>query len=98
MTKGHGKAERVGKVRVSNCHAIDAAWAAAEMKAVRAMNKRARSDKTYHMMVSFREGEQPDTGTLQAIEDRLCERWGRPCKAVLRSGQVFLRRHRDLHI
>ncbi|MGY6215737.1 TraI/MobA(P) family conjugative relaxase [Methylolobus aquaticus] len=76
MTNGQGLAERVGAVRVTNCQAVDAAWAAAEMKAVQALNQRARSDKTYHMIISFREGEQPDSAVLQAIEDRLCEALG----------------------
>ncbi len=76
MTNGLGKGERVGAVRITNCVAIDAAWAAAEMKAVQSMNKRARSDKTYHMIISFREGEQPSAEVLQAIEDRLCDALG----------------------
>jgi len=46
------------------------------MKAVQALNQRARSDKTYHMIISFREGEQPEAVVLQAIEDRLCEALG----------------------
>ncbi|WP_139557996.1 TraI/MobA(P) family conjugative relaxase [Methylotetracoccus oryzae] len=76
MTNGQGLAERVGAVRITNCQAVDATWAAAEMKAVQALNQRARSDKTYHMIISFREGEQPDSAVLQAIEDRLCEALG----------------------
>ncbi len=76
MTNGLGKGERVGAVRITNCVAIDASWAAAEMKAVQSMNKRARSDKTYHMIISVREGEQPGAGVLQAIEDRLCDALG----------------------
>ena len=76
MTNGQGLAERVGAVRITNCQAVDAAWAAAEMKAVQGLNQRARSDKTYHMIISFREGEQPDSAVLQAIEDRLCEALG----------------------
>ena len=76
MTNDQGLAERVGAVRVTNCQMVDAAWAAAEMKAVQALNQRARSDKTYHMIISFREGEQPDPAVLQAIEDRLCDALG----------------------
>ncbi|MBM4201750.1 MAG: conjugal transfer protein TraI, partial [Gammaproteobacteria bacterium] len=76
MTNGQGLAERVGAERITNCAAVDAVWAAAEMKAVQALNQRARSDKTYHMIISFREGEQPEAVVLQAIEDRLCEALG----------------------
>jgi len=76
MTNGQGLAGRVGVVRVTNCQALDAVWAAAEMKVVQGLNQRARSDKTYHMIISFREGEQPEAAVLQAIEDRLCEALG----------------------
>jgi hypothetical protein len=72
MTDDQGKASRVGEVRITHCHATTALWAAAEMRAVQAMNTRAVSDKTYHMIVSFREGEQPTPDQLKQIEARLC--------------------------
>lgn len=76
MTDEQDNASRVGRVTITNCHATDPTWAAAEMRAVQAMNKRAVSDKTYHMIVSFREGEQPSAGQLQQIEERLCAALG----------------------
>jgi len=72
MTDDQGKASRVGDVSITNCHATNAMWAAAEMRAVQAMNTRAVSDKTYHMIVSFREGERPSSEQLKQIEARLC--------------------------
>lgn len=76
MTDDQGNEIRVGEVTITNCHATTADWAAVEMKAVQAMNKRAVSDKTYHMIVSFREDENPDPATLRKIEDRLCAALG----------------------
>ncbi len=76
MTDEQDDASRVGRVTITNCHATDPTWAAAEMRAVQAMNKRAVSDKTYHMIVSFREGEQPLVTQLQQIEERLCAALG----------------------
>jgi hypothetical protein len=76
MTDDQGKDHRVGEVTVTNCHATNADWAAAEMRAVQAMNKRAVSDKTYHMIVSFREGEELCQDRLRNIEDRLCSALG----------------------
>jgi hypothetical protein len=35
-------------------------------------NTRAKGDKTYHLIVSFRAGEQPSADTLRAIEERIC--------------------------
>jgi hypothetical protein len=76
MTSDQGKTSRVGDVTITNCHATNAMWAAAEMRAVQAMNTRAVSDKTYHMIVSFREGEQPSSDHLKQIEARLCDALG----------------------
>ncbi len=33
---------------------------------------RAKGDRTYHLIVSFRTGEQPRADTLRAIEERIC--------------------------
>lgn len=76
MTDEQDNASRVGRVTITHCHATDPTWAAAEMRAVQAMNKRAVSDKTYHMIVSFPEGEQPSAAQLQQIEERLCAALG----------------------
>ncbi len=66
------KHERVGAVLVSNCHADTPDAAILEVINTQRQNKRATSDKTYHLVVSFRVGEQPDDEVLKAIETRLC--------------------------
>jgi hypothetical protein len=70
------KRERVTGVSVTNCHADRSDAAILEVLNTQAQNRRAESDKTYHLIVSFRAGEQPDTATLQAIERRICEGLG----------------------
>ena len=70
------KRERVTGVSVTNCHADRPDAAILEVLNTQAQNKRAESDKTYHLIVSFRAGEQPDAATLQAIERRICEGLG----------------------
>jgi hypothetical protein len=70
------KRERVTGVSVTNCHADRPDAAILEVLNTQAQNRRAESDKTYHLIVSFRTGEQPDTATLQAIEQRICEGLG----------------------
>jgi hypothetical protein len=43
-----------------------------EVMAIQAMNTRAESDKTYHLILSFRAGERPDDDVLKAIEREIC--------------------------
>ena len=67
-----GGGHRVGKIRITNCAAAEAADAIAEIQATQAMNVRAKGDKTYHLVVSFPPGEHPSEAQLQDIEDQLC--------------------------
>jgi hypothetical protein len=39
------------------------------------MNKRAKSDKTCHLVLSFPEGERLSLSDLNAIEERFCDVW-----------------------
>ena len=71
-----GKAERVGRVNVTNCHSSDPHWAGIEAEATQAQNTRAESDKTYHLLVSFRAGENPSPEVLETIEERICKSLG----------------------
>ncbi|WP_295396925.1 TraI/MobA(P) family conjugative relaxase [uncultured Thiodictyon sp.] len=66
------KQERVGKVDVTNCHSDKPEFAITEVLNTQAQNRRATGDRTYHLMVSFRAGENPTAETLGAVEDRLC--------------------------
>ncbi|MDR1611285.1 MAG: relaxase/mobilization nuclease domain-containing protein [Planctomycetota bacterium] len=68
ITSTQDKTHRVGEVFISNCLAESPEMAALEMRAVQDGNTRARGDKTYHLLVSFRPGEEPTAGTLRRVE------------------------------
>ena len=75
ITGAQNKNERVGWVAVTNCQVDQGDQVGAailEVLNTQAQNTRARSDRTYHLIVSFRAGEQPREATLKAIEARLC--------------------------
>ena len=76
LTNTHGREERVGEITVTNCHSDRHDAASLEMLNTQALNTRAQSDKTYHLIISFRPGELPSTETLRAIEARVCHRLG----------------------
>lgn len=67
-----GKLQRVGEIRVTNCHSDDVAAAMLEVMNTQAQNSRAGPDRTYHLLISFRPGEEVDRATLALIEDRVC--------------------------
>ncbi|MGL4473348.1 MAG: TraI/MobA(P) family conjugative relaxase [Shewanella sp.] len=71
-----GKEHRVSLVRSTHCHAAGVDAAVAEVLATQQQNTRAKGDKTYHLLVSFREGETLDDDTLSKIEAELCEAIG----------------------
>lgn len=72
ITDAQSKTERLGVVRLTNCQAGTVQAATDEVLATQHMNTRAINDKTFHLLVSFRAGEQPDGGELKAIEERIC--------------------------
>ena len=63
---------RLGAVTVTNCYGDEVEDAVFEALNTQLKNQRAVSDKTYHLIVSFRAGEEPSAETLKAIEDELC--------------------------
>ncbi|PXW89113.1 relaxase/mobilization nuclease-like protein [Nitrosomonas sp. Nm84] len=69
------KTERIGMVRAVNCYSDRPDCVIAEVLNTQQMNMRATSDKTYHLVVSFRDDDLSDT-LLQKIEDQLCEGLG----------------------
>ncbi|WP_081449399.1 relaxase/mobilization nuclease domain-containing protein [Rhodomicrobium vannielii] len=87
---GEEDAGRVGAVRVSNCMSEAPDLAIKEILATQALNKRSRSDRTYHLVVSFEPGETPTPGAhiaswrLSAWRPGRCGRQGRlwPCAAA----------------
>lgn len=76
ITAGQDKAHRVGEVMITNCRYDDPELAAMEMDIVQCRNKRARSDKNYHLLISFRAGEEPSPETLRRIEGEICKKLG----------------------
>lgn len=76
ITDEQQKNERVGAITVSNCHSNEHQIAMLEIMNTQALNTRATSDKTYHLIISFRAGEQVDDATLKIIESRICEGLG----------------------
>lgn len=70
------KQERLGAVQVSNCASDEPLYAATEILNTQMQNVRAKSDKTYHLIISFRSEESPDDPTLRIVEERLCAALG----------------------
>lgn len=64
--------ERVIGARITNCEfGDDLEDAIREIEGVQARNHRTRMDKSYHLVVSFPEGERPNADQLRDIEDYL---------------------------
>ena len=71
ISDAQSKDHRLGQVLLTNCSAATLPAAIEEVLATQHINTRAKSDKTYHLIVSFRVGEQPSADTLKAIEERI---------------------------
>ena len=76
ITHSQNKHERVEYIAVTHCHQNETAMAVKEILAVQQQNTRAGSDKTYHLMISFPEGEHPDAAVLKDIEASVCNALG----------------------
>lgn len=76
LTCTQGHEQRVGEIRTCNCYSDDPMLAGIEMSVTQRRNYRAKGDKTYHLILSFREDENPNPETLHAIEDEVCEALG----------------------
>lgn len=72
LTDTRDNSMRVQDTRIIGCESDSPEWAAWEMQAVQRQNIRAKSDKTYHLVLSFRESESPTSDCIQAIEERIC--------------------------
>ncbi|WP_211830980.1 TraI/MobA(P) family conjugative relaxase [Kistimonas asteriae] len=64
---------KVAEIRITNCASDDLAFATREIEFTQASNQRAKSDKSYHLILSFRAGENPAPETLAAIENEVCD-------------------------
>src|SRR5262245_11982455 len=58
VDSAHG-GEKVEYHRITNCHSQDIGWATKEILATQARNTRSKTDKSYHLVISFPEGEKP---------------------------------------
>lgn len=76
VTDEQSKDHRLGHVQITNCDAVSVQDAITEVLATQYTNTRAKGDKTYHLIISFRAGEQPSADTLRVIEERICSRLG----------------------
>lgn len=76
LTNTQGRQERVGEIMLTNCQSHQPDAASLEMLNTQSLNTRAQSDKTYHLIISFRPGELPSDATVRAIEARVCHRLG----------------------
>lgn len=63
---------RLGAVNITNCYGDEVEDAVFEVLNTQLKNQRAVSDKTYHLNVSFRAGEEPNPETLKVIEEEIC--------------------------
>jgi hypothetical protein len=68
--------EKVAWARATNCGHDDLGWAVKHVLSVQDQNTRSKSDKSYHLVVSFPEGERPRRAQMEDIEDRLCDALG----------------------
>lgn len=73
LINDRGSSSRVQNIRITGCESEEADWAAMEMLAVQQMNTRAQNDKTYHLVLSFQEGEHPSMERINEIEDYICK-------------------------
>lgn len=76
LTNSQEDKERVGRVSITNCNSAMTEAAVIEIINTQQMNRRAVSDKNYHLMVSFNQGERPADHILEDIEKTLCEGLG----------------------
>jgi hypothetical protein len=76
ITDKQDKTQRVGEVAITNCQAGTFEAALLEIEATQLINTRATSDKTFHMLISFRAGENPTPEVIREIESRMCEALG----------------------
>ncbi|EKO3997407.1 conjugal transfer protein TrbI [Vibrio fluvialis] len=76
LTDAQSKEHRLGHVKLTNCHADSVRDAISEVLATQQSNTRAKNDKTYHLIISFRAGEQLEQDVLSEIEKRVCDSLG----------------------
>ncbi len=76
LTDPQGKSERLGRVSITNCYTDELTSALLEIQNTQEMNRRTKSDKTCHLVLSFPEGERLSNDQLSEIVERFCEALG----------------------
>lgn len=76
LMDGQDKLQRVGEVRVTNCYSDELVAGILETLNTKARNTRAGSVRNYHLILSFRAGEEVDSETFAKIEERVCNALG----------------------
>ena len=76
LADNQAKQSRIAYTSIINCQSSDLQGAVIEIMAIQGMNTRTESDKTYHLILSFRAGERPDDKMLKGIESEICEGLG----------------------
>ena len=70
------RAGRVADVFTVNCISDDALLAAKEIEICQARNTRTKDDKTYHLLLSFPDGERPDKEQMRTMADAAAKALG----------------------
>lgn len=70
------KMEKVESYWFTNCSYTEVNHNILEIENTQLLNQRAKQDKTYHLIVSFQENENPNDETIQDIENELLESIG----------------------
>lgn len=68
ITNDKGDDLRIGDITITNA-SEDLDLALAEIEAVQKQNITSNTDKTYHLLISFPEGDNPSTNTIRKIEE-----------------------------
>ncbi|MCB1985483.1 MAG: relaxase/mobilization nuclease domain-containing protein [Nitrosomonas sp.] len=76
LTDTKGTSERVGRITATNCFTDELTASLLEIQNTQAMNARARSDKTFHLILSFPENERLSDTDFSAIVVRFCDALG----------------------
>ncbi len=76
ITSEQDKKHRIGEVIITNCQFDSPELAMREMLITQLRNHRATSDNSYHLLVSFRPGEDPTPDTLRKVESAMCRKLG----------------------
>ena len=64
------------EVAITNCVSTDTTRAVREIAATQWLNTRAKSARTYHLIISLKDGANPEAQTLRMIEERFCNALG----------------------